>query len=346
MNWRLFSKQISAHSLAIFFRQFATLMTSGITLVQICEMLEKTQTPYFNALIHAIKKDILAGKTLSFCLEQHPKHFNHFVCQLIHMGEQTGKLEMVLQTIAEQQEKQLRFKKQVRQALFYPCIVLSTACLITGAMFLFVIPKFAILFADMQQDLPLLTRSIFSLAAGIHHYFIPISLMLLCSFGLSLLVKQHFSLTYYFTQLPFLHSQFNKITLIHFARNLALTFTSGIALPEALTISAHASGNLAFIETITSIRSKIQSGLPLYYGMGLSPIFPALMIQMVKIGEESGQLEHMLNKTADFFESDIEQFMKYFTQLLEPLIMLILGVLIGGLILGMYLPIFKLGNAF
>lgn len=340
------NKRASSQALTVFFRQFATLVNAGIPLVQVCSLLEKSQKSFFYELMTFIKKEILAGRTLAYCLQQFPQYFNHFICQLVHIGEQTGKLERILSTIAEHQEKELLFKKQLRQALFYPCIILSTALIITFLMFLFVIPKFAILFADMQSQLPLLTTIIFHLAEILQRFIWVLVLFVMLFFILSFYAKKKIVFIAYLMKLPLLRLHFNKIILVHFARNLALTFNSGMALTEALNISAKVTGNIEFIRIINEVCTKIRSGLPLYYGMNLFPIFPALMVQMIKIGEESGQLNFMLNKTADFFEADVQQSIKYFTQLLEPLIMLVLGVLIGGLILGMYLPIFKLGSVF
>lgn len=347
--WQQFVSSISDETIAIFFRQFATLITAGISLTRACDLLEKSQTTQLNDLIKRIKKDMLAGKTFAFCLKQHPRYFTTFTCQLIYIGEQTGKLELILTSLAEHLEKKLQFKKQLRQALFYPCIILVTAFLITLMMFIFVVPKFALLFADMNQQLPFLTLIIFDVALKLKvygSYFLSISLL---SLILIIYFKKkfaHLKLNLVYLKLPLLKAHFHKMILIHFSRNLALTFASGMAITEALKISGEISFNHHFLTIVGNLILKIRSGLPLYYCLSLFPIFPPLMIQMVKIGEESGQLDYMLNKTADFFEAEIEQLIKYFTQLLEPLIMLVLGVLIGGLILGMYLPIFKLGNAF
>lgn len=351
-HWKYFSQnqRVNAFDITVFLRQFATLISAGIPIIQSCDILEKSQEKRaLRLLIYSIKRDILSGHNLYSSLKSHPTYFDLLTCHLVQIGEHTGQLEMMLITIANYQEKNLAFKKKVKQALFYPCIITLTALMVTFSMFIFVIPRFAELFHDMQDTLPLLTVCLFYLSDKLQQY---VFLWLACTF-FSIVIfiyamrttnAQRY-LQQIIAQLPLIKPCLHKITLARFARNLAITFAAGIPITDALKLAANTNNNIEFTRIIAELRSKISSGLQLHHAMLASNFFPVLMIQMVKIGEESGMFELMLDKIADFFESDIEQLIGRLNHLLEPLIMLVLGVLIGGLVIGMYLPIFKLGSA-
>jgi len=340
-------RQITPWDTMLFLRQFATLIAAGVPIIQSCTILEKSQAKIaLRRLIYAIKRDILAGKTLSHCLQRYPHYFDHLTCQLIKIGEHTGRLDHLLLTIANHQEKYLAFRKRIQQALFYPSLILITAFIITFCMLIFIIPRFAELFQDMQTHLPLLTRLIFYISKQLRsHLLLLLTLVIAFTFlttktKYAPVIKQCLKRT--LTQLPFIQSSLHKTKLARFARHLALTLTAGIPLTDALLLTS--SLDQDFHPTLRHLQTKIRSGLQLHRAMETLPCFPLLMIQMIKVGEESGKLEHMLDKLADFFESDIDQLLHQLTQLLEPLIMIVLGVLIGGLVMGMYLPIFKLGS--
>jgi type IV pilus assembly protein PilC len=342
-------RHITLFDICVFLRQFATLMAAGIPIIQSCEILEKSQEKIaLRLLIYSIKREILSGKNLFYSMQQCPRYFNALTCQLVRIGEQTGKLDTMLIMIANHQEKNMAFKKRVQQALFYPCIIMITALIVTLGMFLFVIPHFATLFHDMEEKLPLLTLWIFYLSAKLKQY-LWLGGVLTFLFILAIYHGQHQPHVKRYLQqltakLPLIKECLRKILLARFARQLAIAFAAGIPITEALTLAGNAHDNSEFTQTIVQLRNHINAGLPLHHAMEGLAYFPAFMTQMIKIGEESGMLEPMLSKTADFFESDIDQLVSRFHQLLEPLIMIVLGVLIGGLIIGMYLPIFKLGN--
>ncbi|TAK79237.1 MAG: type II secretion system F family protein [Gammaproteobacteria bacterium] len=340
---------ISTRDTALFFRQFATLIAAGVPIIQSCTILEKSQEKTaLRLLIYAIKRDILAGKTLSHCLQRYPHYFDPLTVQLIKIGEHTGRLDTMLLIIATHQEKHLAFRKRIQQALFYPVLILITALIITFCMFIFVIPRFAELFQDMQTSLPLLTRLIFYLSAKLRECLFPALALTLVLITLSIRgkystpIKRYFQHT--FSTLPFIHTTLHKIKLTRFVRYLALTLTAGLPITDALALAGASSQDPSFTTAILQLQSKIRTGLSLHRAMETLPHFPTLMTQMVKVGEESGKLESMLDKLADFFESDIDHLLHHLNQLLEPLIMVVLGVLIGGLVIGMYLPIFKLGS--
>lgn len=334
--------RITSFDITIFLRQFATLLTAGIPILRCCEMLEKSQVKIsMRVLIYSIKRELLSGKDLYSSLYYHQQYFDALTCQLIKIGEHTGKLDITLQMIADEHEKQLAFVKRIKQALFYPCIISVMALVITTSMFLFVIPRFAELFTDTHVPLPTLTLWLFSLSLMLKKHCI--LLFLPAIFILLILIKKNILLRY-FSKLPLIHPFLQKIILARFARHLAMTFSAGIPVMSALKLMMHSHTSMEFTQAIIHLRTRMNTGLQLHQAMQTLPYFPDLMVQMVKMGEESGSLDTLLIKIADFFESDIEQLVSQFSQLLEPLIMLILGVLIGGLIIGMYLPIFKLGS--
>lgn len=339
--------KITAFDIVIFLRQFATLFASGIPMLKSFDILAKSQNkPVFNQLIQSMKQEILAGKSLYACFKLYPQYFDDLTCQMIYIGEHTGKLDHLLMTIALNHEKQLLFKRKIKQALFYPALIILTALLVCFCMIVFIIPKFAELFNHMQDKLPLLTRLVFTISLYIKDH---LYLLLGVIFGLSLLIylmidQSTFTIHMWLKQIPFIKSILRKATLVRFCRNLAISFSAGIPISQALQLSAKTNTDPEFSTILAKLRSKVHAGLELNLAMDSLLYFPILMIQMIKIGEESGLLEHMLNKVADFFETDIDHFTTTLNQTLEPLIILILGVLIGGLVIAMYLPIFKLGN--
>lgn len=339
------NRRITAFDIAVFFRQFATLLSAGIPILQCCEMLEKSQVKTaLRLLIYAIRRELLSGKDLYSSLHIHNRYFTEIICQLIKIGEHTGKLDMTLNMIAEDYEKQLAFKKRIHQALFYPCMITITALLVTVSMFLFVVPRFAELFSGTHVQLPALTRWIFFLSAMLeqHIYVLFFPILLFLPQLWSRQWKQQ--VLRRLTQLPVIKPLRQKIILAKFARNLAMTFSAGIPITDGLKLTMQTDNHIEFTHTMIRLRGKINSGMHLHQAMQSLPYFPDLMIQMVKIGEESGLLDHLLLKVAGFFESDIDGLLNQSSRLLEPLIMLVLGVLIGGLVIGMYLPIFKLGS--
>lgn len=343
------NRRITSFDITILFRQLATLIAAGVPIIKSCEILEKSQAKTtLRLLIFSIKREILSGKDLFSSLHQHPRYFDELTCQLIKIGEHTGKLETVLLMIAENKEKNLMLKKRVTHALLYPCIITITAMLVTLSMLIFVIPQFAILFSETHIKLPALTRCIFFLSLQVQHHwlllFSPLLLSLCFFMPSTWFDKLKSDLSRHIIKLPLIHSFVLHIALARFARTLAMTFAAGMPITNALKLIMHAGHPLEFTDLIVKLHSNITSGLQLHQAMGALPYFPDLMIQMVKIGEESGMLDQLLNKVASFFEADIDHTIHHFSQLLEPLIMLMQGVLIGGLVVGMYLPIFKLGN--
>lgn len=343
-------KTISQPEIVILIRQLATLISAGIPLLTCFEILEQSQPgQQLRLLIHSIKCDLLTGKDLFSCLRRHHTHFNDLICQLIKIGEYTGKLDFMLQHIADEQEKSLAFKKQIQQALIYPCLILATAILITLSLFFFIIPRFAELFSATQTHLPLITRWLFFTSGFcVSHPFVILFLPIV---SITIFFIPHPKMKPLKTvvvrellRLPFIHHFNQKIISARFARNLSVTFAAGLPILDALKLIHLSHPSLRSAPWMVTLRSQLNSGMQLHQAMRSHTQFPLLMVQMVKIGEESGQPEQMLTKAADFLESEIHQWIRQFCHLLEPLIMLVLGVLIGGLVIGMYLPLFNLGN--
>lgn len=341
-------KTISDFDITVFLRQFATLLTAGIPIIQCCEMLEKSEVKQsLRLLIYGIKRDLLSGKQLSVSFSALQTYFNALTCELIKIGEATGRLDKMLTTIAHYQEKNLAFKKRLRQACFYPAVIGMTALCVTLSLFIFVIPRFAELFQEMADKLPALTRALFYLATKLNQAFFIVCIGFVASF---ILLKNYYpvlikTLVRFFLYLPFIKTCIHKLRLMRFARNLAITFAAGIPIVDALKLAVNTCDDKDFARELNLLRNKIISGETLTQAM-TQLSFPLLMVQMVKVGEESGMLDAMLEKIADFFEADTDLFITQFSQFLEPLIMVVQGVLIGGIVIGMYLPIFKLGNTF
>lgn len=344
------TRKIKAFDIAMLLQQLATLISANIALIKCCDILiSMQQKNSLRILIHDIKQQLLSGKTLHLSMKRYPHYFDMLTCQLIKIGEQTGKLDTLLISIANHHEKNIAFKRQLKQMLFYPCIIMLTSFLITACMFIFVIPHFAEFFSNSQDTLPFITRIIFDMALFLNQHLLWIGLGLcifICGFfhepTLCRMKALFNRILHFIPAIP--HCQ-HHLLLIKFARNLALTYAAGVPIMEALPLSSQTTTQSRFIQQLKLLQYKVISGVPLHQAMHTNSYYPAIMVQMVKIGEETGRLDDMLHKCADIMEADINQTIQRFSQMLEPLIMVVLGVLIGGLVIGMYLPIFKLGSA-
>ncbi len=344
-----FAEKIYAVDVALFLRQLGTLTSAGIPLAQACSTLETShQNSAVKSLITAIRTEIENGLAFSAQLQKFPRYFDTFICELIKLGEKTGKFDHVLLQAAAYKEKNLALKKQIKQALLYPAIISSVAMSVTFIMLIFILPRFTVLFDSAHQELPAFTRFVLNISLCIKKYYylgiIPLLSLISFWYALkksSLLQKK---IDRWILKVPIFGKMINKTLLARLARNLALTYSTGMPIIDSLKMLSLNSGNSAHIQSIHQLHVAIDSGLPIHTAMQQIPLFPTLLIQMVKIGEESGKLETMLEKMALFYEQELECFINNQKQLLEPLIIIILGVLIGGLVVAMYLPVFKLGT--
>ncbi|MHB1949108.1 MAG: type II secretion system F family protein [Gammaproteobacteria bacterium] len=341
--------KITAFDITIFFRQLATLIAANIPIVQSFEILRQAQdNPKCQTLIQIIKTEIEAGKNLVTGLRKFPQHFDELICHLVHTGEYSGTLAITLHQIADHKEKSLALRKKIKQAIFYPATVFLVAMMVSVTMLTFVVPRFADLFSAMHGHLPAFTSTVIYLSQFIRDkswlgIFIILPVMyLIYQLKHSPEVKQR--IDHLILKVPLIGNIIKKTILARFTRTLATSLAVGLPINEALKIVARTCGNQDFIKAIIALEQSVLAGQQLHSAMQLNALFPALTVQMVKIGEESGMLEHMLKKIAELYETDLDHLLANLSQMLEPLIMIILGVLIGGLVIAMYLPIFKLGT--
>jgi len=341
--------KITASDLILFFRQLATLILAGIPLLQTIQVIGRNlDQQKLKPICTALTEDIQNGMGFGKSLRRFPCYFDPVTCQLIEAGEKSGTLDVMLERVAMHREEIRTLRRKIIQALFYPAITVSIATLITLIMLLFITPRFATLFSDMHSQLPLFTRIVIATGAALRKYFILIvGVFILLTYILLRTRDKPLIRKYIDTiklRLPLLGPIICKIQHARFSRTLATLFTAGLPLPDALDLLAPTSGNSIYGATIQQLRQEIVTGQQLHRAIQKSRFFPSIVEQMIEIGEESGTLEKMLLKAADFLESEVDHFISLSSQLLEPLIMVILGVLIGALLVAMYLPIFKLGS--
>ncbi len=335
--------------IALLFRQLGTLINAGIPLVNACSTLENSQKHFLlQFLICSIRKEIESGKNFSNQLYKFPQYFDFYICHLIRLGEQSGTLENALLRAAFYKEKIITLKNKIKQSLLYPAIITIVSIIITIIMLVFIVPRFAELFQNAHQSLPVYTQYVISLSVFIRHYYAIIIIIFIISMTLYTYLLRYSKfknrLNSHILKLPLIGIIINKILLARFAHSLATTLAAGLTLADGLLLLESSLPNPVYKQAIQQLQRHITRGLQLHTAMQLSPLFPLLMLQMIKVGEESGKLETMLEKIAILYEQDIDSFIHNLRQLLEPLIMVILGVLIGGIVIAMYLPIFKLGT--
>jgi type IV pilus assembly protein PilC len=343
-------QRLTHRDILFFFRQLATLMMAGISLLTACDVLYAAQSnTALRLLIYKIKRELLLGKSLSLALQTTPLLFDAFTITLIQLSEHTGQLAGMLNLIADYLEKKAQFKKRLLQLLFYPGIVCCAASLMMMFMLIFVVPRFAVLFQTLTTPLPVITRVIFGLSFFLLHHALCISLIALLLMMACYYSLKKIKLNYWLQKvkkIPLLSYYHHQLTLLQFVRNTALTLNAGLPLTKSIQLAANTTNDTAFIAHTKHIQTNLERGQALHASLKQTHYFPPLFIELVKTGEESGMLTAMLNKMADLLESDLNQLNQRLQTLLEPLIILVLGALIGGLVIGMYLPIFKLGSAF
>lgn len=342
--------QFKSKDIAIFTRQLSTMLNAGIPIMQSLTILAQgARNEVIRTTIQSIKTAIESGTTLSAALGEYPRYFNSLYCSLIHAGEQSGSLDSMLLRVAQYREKTETLKAKIKKALFYPCTVIVIALLITTGMLIFIVPQFATIFKNFGAQLPYATQVVISISEFVQSYWWII-------FGAlgggiyGLIVGRRKSLKVRSLmdraslKLPIIGSILQKAVIARFARTLSTTFAAGLPLVEALQSSASAAGNTVYSTAILSICDEVKTGRQINQAIAKYPIFPNLVTQMVAVGEESGSLDFMLAKVADFFEEDVDNAVDSLSVLMEPIIMVVLGVLIGGLVIAMYMPIFKLGS--
>jgi len=343
-------KKIQPKDIAVFSRQIATMMSSGVPLVQAFEIMSKgAENPNLRNLINSVRGDVEGGATLADAFRKHPKYFDDLTCSLVHAGEQAGILESLLDKIATYKEKTEALKSKIKKALFYPVAVIIVAFIITAILLIFVIPQFKELFSGFGADLPALTQMVINLSEFFQNYWYLIFGGLGVagySFVQAKSRSKKFSdgLERFSLGLPIVGPLLHKAAIARFARTLATMFAAGVPLVEAMDSVAGAVGNAKYRDAVFQMRDDVSTGTSLTSSMEQADLFPNMVVQMSSIGEEAGSLDQMLNKVADFYEQEVDDAVDALSSLLEPLIMAVLGVLVGGLVIAMYLPIFKMGS--
>ena len=342
-------KKIVPKDIAVFARQLATMMTAGVPLVQAFEIIGRGhEKPAMQQLVMNIKNDVESGTGLADSLAKHPKYFDSLFTNLVNAGEQSGALETLLDKIATYKEKTEELKGKVKKALFYPTAVLVVAFVVSGILLLFVVPQFQELFEGFGADLPAFTQFVINLSEFMQQWW---WLVLLgiggVVFGFVNAKKRspavRRSLDVFSLKVPVVGNILEKSAIARFARTLSTMFAAGVPLVEAMESVAGATGNALFEEATLKMKDEVATGTQLQQSMRATNLFPNMVVQMVAIGEKSGSLDDMLSKVADFYEQEVDNLVDGLSSLLEPLIMAILGVVVGGLVVAMYLPIFKLG---
>jgi type IV pilus assembly protein PilC len=343
-------RAITAKDISIFSRQMATMMSSGVPLVQSFDIVGRGhENPNMAELIMGVKGDVEAGNHLADALAKRPRHFDDLYVALVRAGEAAGILEDLMNKIATYKEKTEAIKGKIKKALFYPAAVLIMAFVVTAVLMIFVIPQFAELFKGFGADLPAMTQFVVNMSDAFVAYWYLIFGGVggtIWGFGEA---KQRFKPFRHLIErgalkAPIFGEILVKATIARFARTLATMFAAGVPLVEAMDSVAGAAGNIVYSEAIYKMRDGIATGSQLQVVMRETNLFPNMVVQMVAIGEESGSIDHMLGKVADFYEEEVDNAVDAMSSLMEPLIMAVLGVLIGGLVIAMYLPIFKMGE--
>ena len=342
--------RVNAMDIAVFSRQLATMLAAGIPLVQGFEIVGAGhEKPSMQKLILDIKSDIEAGTSLHEALAKHPLYFDDLYVNLVEAGEQAGALEGLLDKIASYKEKTEAIKKKVKKALFYPAAVLAVAIIVTIILLIFVIPQFEALFKGFGADLPAFTQMVINLSRFVQNEGFFILAVVIGLFWTFFYFKKRSKKMREFLdrmslKMPVIGPILNKAAIARFARTLSTMFAAGVPLVEALESVAGATGNIVYENAVMRMRDEVATGQRLQRAMETTELFPNMVVQMIAVGEESGSLDTMAGKVATFYEAEVDNAVDAMSSLLEPLIMVILGVLVGGLVIAMYLPIFKLGS--
>jgi len=342
-------KKIKPLDVAFFTRQLATMMKSGVPIIQAFDIIaEGTANPNFQKLILEIKTDVAAGNTLADSLRQHPKYFDDLFCNLVESGEQSGRLESLLDRIATYKEKTEALKAKIKKAMTYPIAVVVVAIVVTAILLLKVVPQFKEVFANFGAELPAFTLMVINLSEWLQSWWFIILIGFIAigyAYSQAHLRSKKFrdAQDRLLLKAPIVGDIIYKAAVARYARTLSTTFAAGVPLVDALDSVAGAAGNVVFYNAVMQIKEDVSAGSQLNFSMRTTGVFPSLAIQMAGIGEESGNLDGMLDKVADYYEAEVDNAVDNLTTLMEPMIMVVLGILVGGLIIAMYLPIFQLG---
>lgn len=343
-------KSIKALDIAIFVRQLATMMKAGVPLTQSFEIVaDSLENPSMKELVLKIKADIEAGSNFATALRKHPKYFDDLFCSLVESGEQSGALETMLERVATYKEKSELLKAKIKKAMKYPIAVIIVAIIVTAILLIKVVPVFSQLFEGFGAELPAFTQFVVNMSNWMVKYyllFFVVLAALIIAFTQAKLRSQKFRnfLDRLALKAPIFGDIVYKSIIARFSRTLSTTFAAGVPLIDALDSTAGATNNIVFYEATQRIKEDVATGQQMQFAIRSTNLFPSMVIQMVGIGEEAGSLEEMLDKAATYYENEVDNAVDGLTSLMEPMIMAFLGVVIGGLVIAMYLPIFQMGS--
>jgi type IV pilus assembly protein PilC len=335
--------------IALFTRQMATMMRAGVPLVQAFEIVaDGVDKPKVAELIRAIRTDVAGGGNFAGALRKHPLYFDDLFCNLVEAGEQSGSLETMLDRIATYKEKTESLKAKIRKAMTYPIAVIVVALVVSGILLIKVVPQFQTVFAGFGADLPAFTLFVIRISEFMQAWWLAISFGIVGAIVAFRAVYQRSkpmrdTIDRFALKVPVAGNIIEKSSVARFSRTLATTFAAGVPLVDALTSVSGATGNSVYANAVLRVREDVSTGQQLNFSMKNTGVFPNMVVQMVAIGEEAGALDSMLDKAASYYEEQVDNAVDNLTTLMEPMIMAVLGVLVGGLIIAMYLPIFQLG---
>ena len=343
-------RKVNEKDITFFTRQLATMLKAGVPLLQSFEIVARGHSnARFSRLMMDIKSKIEAGSSMSQAFREHPGHFDTLYCNLVAAGEASGTLDAILDRLATYKEKILAIKSKIKSALFYPISVIVVAIVVIWIIMVFVIPSFKKVFSSFGADLPAPTLIVIAMSEWVVAWWWLVFLIILSTIvGTGIMLKRSTAFRYGFDRLmlkiPIIGGVLEKATIARWTRTLQTMFAAGVPLVESLDAVGGASGNAVYEQATKRIQTEVSTGTSLTNSMSNTGLFPTMVLQMIQIGEESGSLDNMLGKIAEYFEREVDDAVAALSSLLEPIIIVFLGVVIGGLVVAMYLPIFKLGS--
>jgi type IV pilus assembly protein PilC len=349
INLPSFGSPVKQHEIVIFTRQFATMIDAGLPLVQCLDILsQQSDNKMLRKTIREVKEEVESGSTFAAALKKHPKVFSDLYCNMVAAGEVGGILDTILNRLASYMEKIVKLKSKIKGAMIYPACIIAAAVLVTGILLVYVIPVFADLFNSFGQALPAPTQFVINLSNfTINYFWMIIGGIIAMAVGFvyaSRTDRGRYWLDRIGLRIPVFGDLIRKTSIARFARTLGTLVSSGVPILDALTITGRTAGNKIVEEAIYATRSSISEGKTIAEPLIASKVFPAMVCQMIAVGETTGALDQMLQKIADFYEDEVDNAVANLTALMEPMVILFLGGVIGGLVVSMYLPIFKLGS--
>jgi len=345
-----FEPKVTTKDLVVFTRQFATMIDAGLPLVQCLDILSNQQeNKTFKRMLLTVKEDVESGSTFADALRKHPKAFDELFVNLVAAGEVGGILDTILNRLAAYIEKAQKLKKQVKSAMTYPTTVVAIATIVVGVILVFVIPAFEKMFADFGGSLPVPTQIVINISSFVQSYILVIiSAIILTVFGFKKIYatqKGRDVIDEWALKLPVFGALIRKVAVAKFTRTLGTMVSSGVPILDGLDIVSKTAGNRTVEKAIIKVRQSISEGNTIAEPLSKSGVFPPMVCQMIAVGEQAGSIDTMLNKIADFYDDEVDDAVGNLTSMMEPLLMLFLGTTVGGLVVAMYLPIFKLAGA-